>query len=126
AALVKAGREDVTRRVRQLAERVRNQDKELAGLREKLAGGAGGDLADEATEVAGCKVVAARLDGADAKALRAAVDRLKDKLGTAAIVLGAVDGAKVRLAAGVTKDLTDRLRAGDLVNAVAEKVGGRR
>jgi alanyl-tRNA synthetase len=125
AGLVKAGRDDVTKRVDQLVERSHAQEKELAALREKLAGGAGGDLAEKAVEVAGARVVAARLDGADAKALRSAVDRLKDKLGTAAIVLGAVDGEKVRLAAGVTKDLTQRLPAGELVNAVADEVGGR-
>src|SRR5699024_473151 len=101
------------------------QEKELAALREKLAGGAGGDLAEKAVEVAGCKVLAARLDGADAKALRTAVDRLKNKLGTAAVVLGAVAGEKVRLAAGVTRDLAERLPAGELVNAIAGEVGGR-
>src|SRR5699024_3156241 len=101
--LVRTGRDNLTQRVSQLVERVRAQEKELAGLRNELAGGVGGDLAGKAVEVAGCKVVAARLDGADAKALRTAVDRLKDKLGIAAIVLGAVDGEKVRLAAGVTK-----------------------
>ncbi|MDN5865625.1 MAG: alanine--tRNA ligase, partial [Gammaproteobacteria bacterium] len=125
ATLVKAGREDSVKRVRQLAERARSQEKELAQLRNQLAGGAGADLVDCAVDIDGCKVVAARLDGADAKALRAAVDRLKDKLGTAAIVLAAVEGDKVRLAAGVTKDLSKRLPAGELVNEVAVKVGGR-
>ncbi|MDN5865178.1 MAG: alanine--tRNA ligase [Gammaproteobacteria bacterium] len=125
AALVKAGRGDIAGRVRRLAERARGQEKELAELRGQLAGGAGGDLADGAVEVEGCKVLAARLDGADAKALRAAVDRLKDKLGTSAILLAAVEGRKVRLAAGVTKDLAKRLPAGELVNEVAGKVGGR-
>src|SRR5690625_1052858 len=86
--LVRTGRDNLTQRVSQLVERVRAQEKELAGLRNELAGGVGGDLAGKAVEVAGCKVVAARLDGADAKALRTAVDRLKDKLGTAAIEIG--------------------------------------
>jgi alanyl-tRNA synthetase len=125
AALVRATADDATVRVRQLADRVRAQDKELAALRQRLAGGAGSDLADQAIEVAGHNLVAARLDGADAQALRAAVDRLKDKLGSAAIVLGAADGGKVRLAAGVTKDLVKSVPAGELVNVVAAQVGGR-
>src|SRR5699024_11018386 len=99
AGLIKSGRDDVTVRLRQLVERAHRQEKELHELRARLASGAGGDLADEAVDVAGHKLVAARLDGADAEALRAAVDRLKDKLGSAAIVLGAVEAGKVRLAA---------------------------
>ncbi|MGH8225031.1 MAG: alanine--tRNA ligase [Gammaproteobacteria bacterium] len=125
AALVKAGREDAIERVRQLAERARSQEKELADLRRRLASGQGGDLAAQAVEVASHKLLAARLDGADAQALRAAVDQLKDKLGSAAVVLGAVDDGKVRLAAGVTPDLAKRLPAGELVNAAAAEVGGR-
>ncbi|MGH8427913.1 MAG: alanine--tRNA ligase [Gammaproteobacteria bacterium] len=125
ASFVKSGREDAADRVRQLAERVRAQEKELANLRNRLASGSSGDLATQAVEVAGHKLVAARLDGADAQALRAAVDRLKDKFGSAAIVLGAVDGDKVWLAAGVTPDLAKRLPASELVNVVAEQVGGR-
>ncbi|MGH8274486.1 MAG: DHHA1 domain-containing protein, partial [Gammaproteobacteria bacterium] len=125
ASLLKSGREEAAGRVVQLAERARKQEKELADLRQRLASGAGGDLADQAMTIAGHKLVAARLDGADAQALRAAVDRLKDKLGSAAIVLGAVDGGKVRLAAGVTHDLLKQLPASELVNAVAAKVGGR-
>lgn len=124
-SLIKSGRDDVAPRLRQLVERAHRQEKELHELRARLASGAGVDLADEAVDIAGYKLVAARLDGADAQALRAAVDRLKDKLGSAAIVLGAVEGDKVRLAAGVTKDLVKRLPAGELVNEVAAKVGGR-
>ena len=100
-------------------------EKELEQLRGKLARGESVDLASQAKEVKGIKVVAARLDGTDAKGLREAVDRLKDKLAPAAIVLAAVDDNKVTLIAGVTKDLTDRLHAGDLVNQVATRVGGK-
>jgi len=125
ADLVKAGREDAPERVRQLAERARGLEREIAALRQRLASGQGADLSSRAVDVGGYKVLAARVDGADAKALRSAVDQLKQTLGSAAIVLGAVDGGKVRLAAGVTKDLARTLPAGDLVNSVAERVGGR-
>jgi len=125
AGLVKAGREDAVDRVRQLAERARGLERDLTALRQKLASGGGADLESRAVSVAGRKVLAARLEGADAKALRSAVDQLKQKLGSAAIVLGAVDGGKVRLAAGVTDDLKKSLPAGVLVNSVAEQVGGR-
>ena len=94
-------------------------------MRRKLASGGGRDLLDDAQVVNGIKVVAARLDGADAKALRDAADRLKDRLGSGVVVLGAVEGDKVHLVAGVTKDLTATLKAGDLIRPVAELVGGR-
>jgi alanyl-tRNA synthetase len=129
AELLKAGRGDLEPRVRQLVERNRALEKELQQLRAKLAGGAGGtDLASRATMIGGVQVLSQRLDdGTDPKTLREFVDRMKDKLGTAVIVLGAVDtaGAKVSLAAGVTKDLTSRVRAGELVGAVAGQVGGK-
>ncbi|HEX5314112.1 MAG TPA: alanine--tRNA ligase [Gammaproteobacteria bacterium] len=125
AQAVKSGREDAAARVRQLVERARMQERELAELRQRLASGAGGDLAAQAVDVAGHKLVAARLDGADAQTLRTTVDRLKDKLGSAAIVLGAVEDGKVRLAAGVTASLAKRLPASELVSVVAERVGGR-
>src|SRR5690606_2035211 len=76
-------------------------------------------------EVQGIKVLASRMDGADARTLRDAIDRLKDQLGSAVIVLASVDGGKVRLAAGVTKDNVERIRAGDVLQPVAEQVGGR-
>ncbi len=94
-------------------------------LKQKLASGAGGDLTAEAREVNGVKVLATKVDGADAKTLRVTMDKVKDKLGSAVILLAAADGDKVALVAGVTKDLTDRVKAGDLMKHVAEQVGGR-
>ncbi len=126
AAIVKANRDDVEDKVRQLAERSRKLEKEVAGLKSKLASGQGGDLASAAVEIAGVKVVATRVDGADAPALRDAVDRLKSKLGSAAIVLASVqEPDKVVLIAGVTADQITKVKAGDLVNVVAQMVGGR-
>jgi alanyl-tRNA synthetase len=126
AAIVKANRDDVEDKVRQLAERSRKLEKEVAGLKSKLASGQGGDLSSSAVDVAGVKVVATRVDGADAPALRDAVDRLKSKLRSAAIVLASVqEPDKVVLIAGVTQDQVAKLKAGDLVNVVAQKVGGR-
>ena len=125
AKLVKGNREDVTDKVTQLLDRQRKLEKELEQLKSKLASSAGSDLASQAEEISGIKVLAARMDGADAKALRETVDQLKNKLGTAAIVLGSADGKKVTLIAGVSKDATDRIKAGDLVNCVAQQVGGK-
>jgi alanyl-tRNA synthetase len=125
AGLVKSSRDDVGTKVAQLIERSRGLERELATLRRKLATGGGRDLLDDAQVVNGIKVVAARLDGADAKALRDAADQLKDRLGSGVVVLGAVEGEKVHLVAGVTKDLTATLKAGDLIRPVAELVGGR-
>jgi alanyl-tRNA synthetase len=125
ATLVKATRDDVEDKVRQLVERSRKLEKEIAGLKSKLASGQGNDLSSSAVEIGGMKVVATRVDGADAAALRDAVDQLKNKLGSAAIVLGSVEDDKVVLIAGVTKDQTGKVKAGDLVNFVAQQVGGR-
>jgi alanyl-tRNA synthetase len=126
AALVKATRDDVEDKVRQLIERSRKLEKEVAGLKSKLASGQGNDLSSSAVEIGGLKVVATRVDGADAPALRDAVDQLKNKLRSAAIVLGSVqEGDKVVLIAGVTQDQIGRVKAGDLVNFVAQQVGGR-
>jgi alanyl-tRNA synthetase len=126
AAIVKANRDDVEDKVRQLAERSRKLEKELATLKSKLASGQGGDLSSSAVDVAGVKVVATRVDGADAPALRDAVDQLKNKLRSAAIVLASVqEPGKVVLIAGVTADQIAKVKAGDLVNVVAQMVGGR-
>ncbi len=125
AELLKGSREDVDERVRQLLERSRGLEKEVERLKGKLASSQGDELADQAVDVDGVRVLAARLDGADAKTLRETVDQLKNKLGSAAVVLAAVSGEKVSLVAGVTKDRLDRIKAGDLVNAVALQVGGR-
>jgi alanyl-tRNA synthetase len=125
ARLVKGDPASVGDKVHQLIDRNRRLEKELDQLRARLASGQGTDLVSQAVQLDGLKVLAARLDGADAKALRDAVDQLKNKLGSAAVVLGTVDEDKVRLVAGVTKDQIGRVKAGDLVNAVAERVGGR-
>jgi len=106
-------------------EEKRALEKELARLKSKLATSQGGDLAAQAVEVKGVKVLAATLDGADAKTLRETLDKLKDKLKSAAIVLGSTEGGKVSLIAGVTSDLTSKLKAGELVNYVARQVGGK-
>ena len=100
-------------------------EKELAKLRSKLAMGQGQDIASQAVDVKGSKVLAAAIDGADAKTLRETMDKLKDKLKSAAIVLGAVSDGKVALIAGVTADLTGKVKAGELVNFVAQQVGGK-
>ena len=105
AGLVKANKDDVAAKVEQLVERTRTLERELSVLRRKLASGGGRDILQEAQVVNGIKVLAARLDGADAKALRDTADQLKSKLGSGVVVLGAVDGDKVFLVASVTQDL---------------------
>ena len=125
ANLVKAGREETTAKVSQLLERNRKLEKELDALKAKLANSQGSDLASQAQDVAGIMVLAARLEGADAKSLRETVDQLKNKLGAAAVVLAAVSDGKVALVGGVTKAETKRLKAGELVNHVASQIGGR-
>jgi alanyl-tRNA synthetase len=104
---------------------VRNLEKELSRLKSKLASSQGDELADQAVDVKGVKVLAASLEGADAKGLREAMDKLKDKLKSAAVVLAAANNGKVSLIAGVTPDLVGRVKAGDLVNHVAQQVGGK-
>ena len=125
AGLLKSDRDGVEAKLSQLLGRNRELEKELESLKGKLASRQGGELADQAVDVDGFKVLAAKVEGVDAKALRDTVDRLKDKLGSAVIVLASVDQQKVSLVAGVTKDGTDRVQAGNLVNFVAEQVGGR-
>jgi alanyl-tRNA synthetase len=125
AGLVKGSRDDVAEKVGQLLERNRGLERELEALRGKLASGSGRDLIEQAVDIKGVKVLAARLDGADSKALRNAADQLKDRLGSGVVVLGAVEDDKVRLVAGVTKDLTETVKAGALIGPVAEHVGGR-
>jgi alanyl-tRNA synthetase len=125
AGALRAAPAEVPARVAQVLEHVRSLEKELAALKGRLASAQGGDLALQAVDVKGLKVLAARLDGADAKTLRETLDKLKDKLKTAVVVLAAVDGARVQLAAGVTNDRTSRVKAGELVNFVAQQVGGK-
>src|SRR5690606_14747394 len=126
AGLVRGGRDEVVDKVEQLIERSRSLEREVQKLKAQLASGGGNrDLLDEATDVGGVKVLVARIDGVDNKALRDTVDRLKDRLGSGVVVLGSADGDKVRLVAGVTKDLMGRIAAGELIRAVAEQVGGK-
>jgi alanyl-tRNA synthetase len=106
-------------------EQLRALEKEIASLKGRLASSQGDELVAQAIDVKGLKVLAAVLDGADAKTLRETMDKLKDKLKSAAIVLAAVDGGKVQLAAGVTADRMGRVKAGELVNFVAQQVGGK-
>jgi len=122
---VKTSPELVVDRVGQLSAANKQLEKELAQLKARLASSAGTDLASQAEEINGVKILAAVVEGVDAKALRDTTDQLKNKLGSAVVVLGTVNDDKVSLVAGVTKDLTDRIKAGDVVNEVARKVGGK-
>jgi alanyl-tRNA synthetase len=112
-------------RIGQALEQIKALEKEVATLKGKLASSQGDELVGQAVEINGLKVLAVRLDGADAKTLRDTMDKLKDKLKTAAIVLAAVEGDKVQIAAGVTADSVGRIKAGELVNFVAGQVGGK-
>ena len=126
AGLVRGSREDLREKVRDALERVRQMEKEVRTLKDKLASGQGVDLASGAVDVKGVKVVATKVDGADAGALRNAVDQLKDKLKSAVVVLASVESpTKVVLVAGVTADQTARVKAGELVGAIAAQIGGR-
>ncbi|MCH8176618.1 MAG: alanine--tRNA ligase [Proteobacteria bacterium] len=125
AKVLKSGRDDLLARVEQLYASNRQLEKELAALKSRSAAKAGGDLAAQAVEVKGIKVLAASLDGANIKTLRDTVDQLKNKLGAAAVVLASSENGKVSIIAGVTKAETDKVRAGDLANLVAEQCGGR-
>ena len=116
---------EVPARIGAMLEQARELEKELMALKGKLASSQGDELVNRAVDVNGIKVLAARLEGADAKALRETLDKLKDKLKSAVIVLAAVDGDKVQLAAGVTADCMGRVKAGELVNFVAQQVGGK-
>jgi alanyl-tRNA synthetase len=115
----------VEKAAQSLLEEKKALEKEISKLRARLASGQGTDLASQAVEVKGAKVLAATVEGADAKSLREAIDRLKDRLKSAAIVLGAVSDGKISLVAGVTADLTAKVKAGELVNYVAQQVGGK-
>jgi len=122
---LKAPVAELNHRIGGALDQIKALEKELAQLKGKLASSQGDELVGQAVDVKGIKVLAATLDGADAKALRDTMDKLKDKLGTAAIVLAAIDGDKVQLAAGVTKDSIGKVKAGELVNFVAQQVGGK-
>jgi alanyl-tRNA synthetase len=125
AAELKAQPTEAAARVAQIQDHVKALEKELARLKSKLAASQGDDLVNQAVEVKGIRLLAAQLDGADATALRETLDKLKDKLKSAAIVLASSSEGKVSLIAGVTADLTGKLKAGELVNFVAQQVGGK-
>jgi alanyl-tRNA synthetase len=125
AVILRGSREDVDEKVRELVEKTRRLEKDVQQLKSKLASGQSGDLSAQAKDVGGIKVLAAQVDGADAKTLRSALDQLRDRLGTSVIVLATVKDGKVVLVAGVSADLLARFKAGDIVGAVAAEVGGR-
>jgi alanyl-tRNA synthetase len=125
AAVLKTQPAELTQRIAQVQDQVKSLEKELGALKSKLASSQGDELLSQAVEVGGVHVLAATLEGADVKTLRETVDKLKDKLKSAAIVLAAVDGGKVSLIAGVTPDASKKVKAGELVNFVAQQVGGK-
>jgi alanyl-tRNA synthetase len=125
AGLLRSQPDQAAAKVEQLLKRNKDLEKELAAAKQALITGQATDHSADVREIDGIKVLATRMDGADAKTLREAVDRFKDKLQSAVVVVGSVDGGKGRLAAGVTKNNIDRIRAGDLIKPVAERVGGK-
>ena len=130
ASALKAQPDEVTQRIGQILDNVKALERELGRLKSKLASSQGDDLASQAIDLAsksgdGFRMLATQLDGADVKALRETMDQLKTKLKSAVIVLSAVDAGKVSLIAGVTPDLIGRVKAGELVNFVAQQVGGK-
>ncbi len=124
-SLVKGNRETAAEKVKALVARNRELEKELQQLKQKLASAAGADMASSAIEVAGVKLLSSKLEGVDPKSIRDLVDQLKQKLGSGVVMLATESGGKITLAAGVTKDLTGKVKAGDLLKMVAEQVGGR-
>ncbi|MBN3728034.1 alanine--tRNA ligase [Burkholderia sp. Ac-20379] len=125
ASMLKAQPAELTQRIGQVQDQVKSLEKELAALKSKLASSQGDELAQQAVDVNGVQVLAATLEGADSKTLRETVDKLKDKLKHAAVVLAAVEGGKVSLIAGVTAEASKKVKAGELVNFVAQQVGGK-
>ena len=125
AGLLRSQPEQAAEKVKLLLKRTKSLEKELATARQAIANEQAVDYSDAVQEIRGIKVLATRMDGADAKTLRDAVDRFKHKLKNAVVVLGSVDNGKVRLAVGVTSNNTDKIRAGDLIKPVAEQVGGK-
>ena len=125
ANALKVQPEEITQRIAQVQDQVKSLEKELAALKAKMASGQGDDLLAQAVDIHGIKVLAVTLENADVNTLRAVMDKMKDKLKTAAIVLASVSDGKVSLIAGVTADSTSKVKAGDLVNFVAQQVGGK-
>ncbi len=125
AGIIKSSRDEIEDKVKHLVERLREQDKTLAQLKSKLASQAGSDLSELAEDIGGTKILAAQLEGADSKTLRDTLDQLKNKLGSSAILLASENAGKVLIIAGVSKDKTGDIKAGDLVNVAAAEVGGK-
>ncbi|MDQ3189424.1 MAG: alanine--tRNA ligase [Pseudomonadota bacterium] len=125
AFLLKAPASEVVQKIKQIQDNVKSLERELVRLKSKLAASQGDDLASQAVDVNGVKVLAVSLEGADAKSLRDTMDQLKSKLKSAVIVLAAIEGGRVQLAAGVTADTVGKVKAGELVNFVAQQVGGK-
>ncbi len=125
ADLVRAGRDDLADKIQLALDRSKALEKELAALKAKLASSAGGDLASQAREIKGVKVIAAKVDGVDGSELRNLMDQLKDKLKSGIVLLGSANGPKVSLIAGVTTDLIGKVKAGELVSYAASQVGGK-
>lgn len=125
SAQLKGGRDNIAEKVGQMLDRNRQLEKQIERLKSRLANSAGGDLSSTAVDVLGVKVLAAKLDDVDVKSMRETIDRLKNKLGRAVVLLATVDGVKITLIAGVTSDLVADLRAGDLVKEIAGMVGGK-
>jgi alanyl-tRNA synthetase len=123
--LVRAGRDDLADKIQQALDRSKALEKELAALKSKLASSAGGDLASQARDIKGVKVIAAKVEGVDGNELRTLMDQLKDKLKSGIVLLGSANGPKVSLIAGVTTDLTSKVKAGELVSWAAGQVGGK-
>jgi alanyl-tRNA synthetase len=125
ARILKANRDNVNEKLEQLVNQNRKLEKDLAALKTKLATAGGGDVLSQAKDIEGIKVLALNIDGADSKSLRDTVDQFKNKLGSAVVLLSAVEGDKIALVAGVTQNVTERIKAGDLVRFVAEQLNGK-
>jgi alanyl-tRNA synthetase len=125
AAVLKVQPEEITQRIQQIQEQVKALEKDLSAMKSKMASGQGDELLSQAVDIKGLKVLAVMLPDADASTLREVMDKMKDKLKSAAIVLAAVNEGKVSLIAGVTADATSKIKAGELVNFVAQQVGGK-
>ena len=125
AAALRSGRDDIVDKIQQLQDRGKQLEKDFAALKNKLASSAGSDLVGQAREIKGVKVLSARVDGVEGNDLRSLLDQLKNKLGSGVVLLGTASGPKVSLIAGVTADLTARVKAGELVNMAATQVGGK-
>jgi alanyl-tRNA synthetase len=125
ASVLKVQPEEITQRIQQIQDQVKTLEKDLAAMKSKMASGQGDELLSQAVDIKGLKVLAVMLPDADASTLRVVMDKMKDQLKSAAIVLAAVNEGKVSLIAGVTADATNKVKAGELVNFVAQQVGGK-